>query len=200
VQVWQPSGVRQHLYPALGIVDTVSWTPNATRLFVGSIGSGFHAITFSKNSVTHIGTQTAIRALAVSPDGHYLAVGGPNGAIALFDLQRAGKSTVYRLRKGTVLSLACGAMDNAAYVLEAATGRILHTLPHSGAVNGVAWDPTGVHRLATACEDSTVNIWEVDSNARSIYHGHTGAVLSVSWRLQGLASGSADATVIVWNV
>jgi len=86
-----------------------------------------------------------------------------------------------------------------AKVWDAATGHIAHTLLHSSAVNGVAWEPTGAGRLATASADGNVNIWDVNSSARTTYSGHSGPVTSVVWGFNGLASGSADKTIIVWQ-
>ncbi len=208
VQVWKPSGTRQHLFINLGSVDTLAWSANATQLFVGSVGGGFHEISLINNHVTRVGIQTVIHALAVSPNGRYLAIGGQNGTVALLDLQVSGRSKVYHLHSGAILSLAwspnnallaTGGEDNTAVVLDGASGQRLHTLPHGGIVNGLAWEPAGTNRLATACADSTVNIWSVDSNTHTIYHGHSGTVTSVAWGMWGLASGSVDNTIIVWN-
>jgi WD40 repeat protein len=53
--------------------------------------------------------------------------------------------------------------------------------------------------LATACADGSVNIWDVNRSARTIYSGHSGPVMSVVWGLNGLESGSADNNIIVWQ-
>ena len=208
VQIWKPSGARQHLYVNLGILDTLAWSANAAQLFVGGFGGGFHEISLSNSHVTRIGMQAVIHALAVSPSGRYLAIGGQNGSVALLDLQVPGHPKVYHLHSGAILSLAwspnstmlaSGGADNTAIVLDTRSGRRLHTLPHGGVVNGLAWEPAGTNRLATACADSTVNVWGMDSSVRAIYHGHTGTVTSVAWGTRGLASGSVDKTIIVWN-
>jgi WD40 repeat protein len=96
--------------------------------------------------------------------------------------------------------LASGSADTTAKVWDVKTEHIVYLLPHSGAVNGIAWELTGTGRLATACSDGSVNIWDTKSNSRTIYSGHGGAVTSVAWGLSGLASSSADNNIIVWQV
>lgn len=176
---------------------------------MGGFGSGFHEIALSTNHVTRVGVQAVIHALAVSPNGHYLAIGGQNGAVALLDLQVRGRTKVYHLHTGAILSLAwspnntmlaTGGEDNTTAVLDVTSGHRLHTLPHGGVVNGLAWEPVGTNRLASACADSTVNVWNMNSSAPAIYHGHAGTVTSVAWGVRGLASGSVDKTIIVWNM
>ncbi len=96
--------------------------------------------------------------------------------------------------------LASGSADATAKVWDVATATVKHTLLHSNSVNGVAWDPAGTGRLATACSDNSVNIWDVSSSARTTYSGHDSSVTSVAWGASGLASGSADTDIIIWQV
>ena len=87
-----------------------------------------------------------------------------------------------------------------ALVLDVGSDHILHTLPHDGAVNGVAWEPGNTGRLATASSDSSMRIWATDSSSRTTYKGHTGDVTAIAWGPTGLATGSIDTTIIVWNI
>ena len=86
--------------------------------------------------------------------------------------------------------LASGSVD-LAKVWDVATEHVEHLLPHSGTVKGIAWEPNNTGRLATASTDGSVSIWDLNSSARTIYRGHRGAVMSVSWGFNGLASGAS---------
>jgi WD40 repeat protein len=71
-----------------------------------------------------------------------------------------------------------------------------------GPVHDVAFRPDG-KTLAAACQDGTVELWEVlTAGRRAALRGHTDAVRCVACRGDGklLASGSSDKTVRLWDV
>jgi serine/threonine protein kinase len=211
VQVWDTQGNVQHNFTGLGAaVSSIIWTGNGDRLFVSTLANGVHEFFLNTNTATRSVFRTVIHALALSPDGRFLAAALDSGSVAITNLQETPhRVTTHPMHTAAVLSLAwspdsamlaSGSADNTAKVWDVATEHVEHLLPHSGAVNGAAWEPTGTGRLATACSDGSVNIWDVNSSARTIYSGHGGAVMSVAWGLNGLASGSADNNIIVWRV
>ncbi|HRI63888.1 MAG TPA: protein kinase [Polyangium sp.] len=64
-----------------------------------------------------------------------------------------------------------------------------------------AWSPDG-KRIASASNDKTVKVWNVDGSGEPIvYRRHTQGVRAVAWSPDGkrIASGSSDKTVHVWN-
>jgi len=73
---------------------------------------------------------------------------------------------------------------------------------HDAGIYGMAWSPDG-RFLASASEDKTIRIWNVEDGAMTRQlEGHEGFVECVSWSPEGnaLASGSQDNTVRLWEI
>jgi eukaryotic-like serine/threonine-protein kinase len=211
VQVWDTQGNMQHDFENLGAAaSSIIWSANGNRLVVGTLGDGGYELFLGANTRTRSLFRSVIHTLAFSPDGSFLAAALDNGRVAVAHLlETPRRVTIHPFHTAAVLSLAwsldssmlaTGSADATAKVWDVTTWHLEHRLPHSGAVNGVAWDPTGRELLATACSDGSVTIWDVNSSARTIYSGHGGAVTSLAWGPMSLASGSADTTIIVWQV
>jgi len=116
--------------------------------------------------------------LAISPDGHTLALAYDDRTIQLLDITDPTRPR----RLGEPL-----------------TG-------HTGYVNAVAFSPDG-HTLATGSADSTVRLWNVTDPSRAKQlgdplKGHGGPINTVVYSPDGrtVASGSDDDTVRLWNV
>jgi WD40 repeat protein len=125
-------------------------------------------------SVVLRGHEAKVRAVAFSPDGHWLATGGNDDTAQLWDI-----STNDPGREPMVLS------------------------GHEGNVLAVAFSPDG-QRLATTSADRTARLWSVDEpTAESIIlRGHEGSVWGVAFSLDGrwLATAGGDRTARLWNV
>jgi len=209
VQVWDSQGNTKHTFRNLGVVSSVVWLNSGDRLLVGTLGNGLHELFLNTNITTKNTARAFIHALSLSPDGKYLAAALDNGNVAITSLQEVPRRvSLHHIHTKAVHSvawsqdstmIASGSVD-IAKVWDVTTEHVEHVLPHSGTVNGIAWEPNNTGRLATASTDGSVNVWDVNSSARTTYKGHSGAVMSVSWGLNGLASGAADHNLIVWKV
>ena len=209
VQVWNSQGNTKNTFRNLGVVSSVVWVNSGDRLLAGTLGNGLHELFLNTNVATKNTVRAFIHALSLSPDGKYLAAALDNGNVAITSLQEIPrKVSLHHIHTEAVHSvawsqdstmIASGSVD-IAKVWDVATEHVEHVLPHNGTVNGIAWEPNNTGRLATGSTDGSVNIWDVNSSARAIYRGHSGAVMSVSWGLNGLASGAADHNIIVWKV
>ncbi|HLI07862.1 MAG TPA: serine/threonine-protein kinase [Ktedonobacteraceae bacterium] len=208
VQIWIPTGNTQHAFLNLGSpVSSVSWAANNVILAAGTLGSGTDEISLRTGRVVKSAQNFIIHALAFSPDGHQLALAFDNGDISIYDTTTRHARTFHR-HKGATLCLAwssdgtqiaSGGADNTARIMNASTGRPLKVLQHHAPVNGVSWEPTGTTRLATACEDGLVRLWDVSGGGHTSYKA-SAPLTSVSWNANGLAAGSANHTVLIWKV
>ncbi|MDB9425601.1 serine/threonine protein kinase [Microcystis aeruginosa CS-564/01] len=161
---------------------------------------------------TLTGHSNWVYSVGYSPDGRYLASGGSDNTIKIWEVATGkqlrtltGHSDFFR---SVVYSpdgryLASGSFDKTIKIWEVATGREVRTLTgHSGWVNSVVYSPDGRY-LASGSWDKTIKIWEVATGKelRTLTR-HSGWVYSVVYSLDGhyLASGSQDNTIKIWEV
>ncbi len=72
---------------------------------------------------------------------------------------------------------------------------------YSAAINCVAFSPDG-KTLAAGSQDSTVALWNVDSNEEvGVYQNHEGGVLCIGFSPDGnlMATGSNDESIVLWR-
>ena len=72
---------------------------------------------------------------------------------------------------------------------------------HSAPVHAVTWSPDG-KCIASASEDSTVQIWEATTGKSVLIHHQTVPVYAVAWSPDGrtIASGGDNHEVQVWQL
>jgi WD40 repeat protein/tRNA A-37 threonylcarbamoyl transferase component Bud32 len=155
---------------------------------------------------------------AFSADERTLAVGLPDGTIALFDLP-SGLKTRDPLPKGApaeVLAfspdgqtLAAGSTEETVVQLrEMSTGKIVRTLKHDAGVQALAWCPRGpaaevLPVLASGCQDHRIYLWgSKGSEPQGFLEGHGWEVPQLAFDSSGtrLLSFGWDMTLRLWNV
>jgi WD40 repeat protein len=165
----------------------------------------------------HIG---AVLDVAWSPDGKYLA-GTAGSSVQMWAADTGRHRATFDLfngkpeREGSVSALAwapesryLALSDNPTVpghhtaevqVWEVQTVRQVSTSRGViGPVNALAWG----QRLASAGEDSRVNVWDASTGTLLLpYAGHAQPVYALAWlpREKRVASGGADQSVHVWN-
>ena len=90
--------------------------------------------------------------------------------------------------------------DKTVSIVSLATASITSTLSQASAVTGIAWEPVSGQRLATVASDSTLHIWTLGNSKFTSYNAHSGALTSAAWGGRGLATGSTDAKILLWNI
>jgi len=211
-QIWNPAGNTLYRSSLLAsAISALAWSTNGDELFIGTAGNGLHRFTLANSRTSLEANRAIIHAVAISPDGTFIATGTAGGRVTIARLKgsEAGQIQNYESHLGSVLSLAwspdstklaSGGSDKMVRVLSLATASITSTLSHASAVNGLAWEPVSGERLATAASDGTLRIWTPGNNKYTSYDAHAGALTSAAWGGHGLATGSTDAKILIWKV
>ena len=149
--------------------------------------------------------------LAFSSDGAYLASGGWDSKVRIWD---ASSRKLHRELPGEVWIwridwspdgryLATGDVNGTIRVWNAAAGKLHKTIDdHATTIESLQFSPDG-KRLAAGSADSTASVWDVDTGQRlNKLLGHFGEIHSVIFAPQSdaLLTGSSDGNVKSWTL
>lgn len=161
------------------------------------------------------------RISAWSPDGRYLAVGGDDTEIHIFETTNWTVERIFSGHEGSVLALhfshdgkylASGSgtdkvdmhnfPENMIKIWDFEAGSVIASLTgHADGVLEVKWSPDD-SRLVSSSDDKTLKMWETTNWTNTVnFTGHAGGVLSVDWSPNAslLVSGSRDYKMRKWN-
>ncbi len=159
-------------------------------------------------------TQSSISSLAFSPNGKYLAIGGMEKVVWLWDMQSRRGGTLAKTLLGHVgpvlkgsfspdgkLLASCGS-GNQIFLWNGETGALLRIIKgEAPTYRAVTFSPDG-KILIGGGSDKAIRLWKVESGDEvDNFKEHDAEISSLSFSPDGihLASGSYDKTVKVWN-
>ncbi len=195
-----------------GRINVVAFAPTGGQLATGGF---FRILQIWEAGVDQppilLYPEVEITALAWSPSGTLLAVGGADGTIHLFDTIAQAEVHLLTGRHGTQITglawetgsgkIASLDLLGGQAIWDANTGELLMTSAgNAGQWAGLDWSPRG-GLLAAGSGDATIQLWgTLDGAAVRLLAGHSAAVRGVQWNRDGsvLASASLDGTLQLW--
>lgn len=156
------------------MIWSVSWSPNSQRVASSSVDKTVQVwdATTGGNAFTYRGHKNAVKAVAWSPDGTFIASGSdvPESKVQVWDANTGAQSLTYA--------------------------------EHTGGIYAIAWSLNGKHIASSSWQEVRVwDILQPAGNTLNTYSAHTGAVHAVAWSSDGkrIASGADDMTVRIWQ-
>jgi WD40 repeat protein len=170
-----PSCLERKAAESHGRINTIAFAPNGKLLIAGSEAGKVHLwdLPSGQEQSRFLRHAGSVRALAVAPGGHSLAVAGGHwikgiGELKLWDLV-GGRPTVTLWQQRQPVS-------------------------------AVAFSPDG-RNLAAASGNGDIRAWQLDDRERHLQAAHADEVLALQYSPDGrlLASAGADHTIRLWD-
>ncbi|MFH1418883.1 MAG: protein kinase, partial [Planctomycetota bacterium] len=186
------------------------FSPDGTRLFVGGETNKCFDPETGDVSVELDGHQSFVMGVAFSPDGAWIATGGLDRIVHLWNAN-SGKLLWKSADPEEMISalafspngelLAAGLADRTIRVFDTTDRTVVRVLTgHDAMVTSVDFDSTG-ERLASSSMSGEIAIWSAQGRRLRVLHGHQTEVFSVRFSPDGtrLLSAGSDGTLKLWD-
>lgn len=190
-------------------ITALSWSKDG-KLAVSSAGGEVMIFTDKPQLIlTANERQNSIDCLDFSPDSQYLAVGGQDGQVRIWELSSLQLIHTLNWGKQWLENLAWHPQQNHlafsqgryVQIWDIATQEIITTLPfENSSVLDLAWNPNG--ELLAVGGNGGVKIWEANNWDDDPFYIETdAAALKIAWSKDGeyLAISSLDNIIFVWG-
>ncbi|HXD30757.1 MAG TPA: caspase family protein [Pyrinomonadaceae bacterium] len=161
--------------------------------------------------VLQTGHTSRVNCIAFGPDGTWLASGGADNSIKIWDVRSGRELRPLNGHTGWIKALAVsrdgkwvasGSNDRTVRVWDVISGQqVKYFSGHTAAVESLAFSDDA-RLLASGSADNTIRVWDISSGTeKQTLKGHTGWVTALAFSPDGklLASGSADHLVKLWD-
>jgi len=182
---------------------------NSASVWDVKTGRLLHEVAHAASPNDALGPDLWIDAVALSPDGKYMASGGRDGSARLWSLSSgqeiirlphaAPVNAVTFRSDGTMLGTA--SYDGTARLWDVPSGREQLRAVHPGGAEVVSFSPDGRY-LASGGLDGSVRVWELTRGDRVLQITHPLEVRAVAFSPDGkrLATGTRNGIVGVWSL
>lgn len=158
-------------------------------------------------------SEESIASLKSDSSGNMLAVGGSNGKIRIFDLEKEKEIISWRMQHWRVGSLswggdllASGSRDRSILIRDLREGndKVAQYIGHKQEVCGQAWSPNHTY-LASGGNDNNVVIWDLRRGSELVkFCDHTAAVKALEWSPHNTSllltgGGTSDKSIKIWS-
>ena len=189
------------------LILLLTWTPRGVSSSVG-----FSAAPVARPElVLQTGHTLKVNCVVFGPDGRWLASGGADNSIKIWDVNSGRELRALTGHTGWVKALAAshdgrwlasGSNDRTVRVWDVLTGQEIRNFAgHSGPVESIAFSADG-RLLASGSADNSIKLWDLTAGHElQTLKGHAGWVVSLAFTSDGklLASGSADHLIKLWD-